>query len=234
LRHTEEKELVVTLNDLLYMELDLEKSKIDLSLKPDFNLVDLFRMFDIENKGYITFDEFRSGLYLFHLYPNYDDAFLLFTRYETVSEGILRYSDFCDIFNPKSEEYSSILTTRISYYIHKPYYRISEYFHPDTRIVIEALLGDNLRVESVSETMRQHLSLIPTFNIMNAFNTIDMKDDGYLSKEQFKLLLEAHGIYTKQSEFLVDRFDKNKDGKVSYNEFADEVRPKSLVRRVPY
>lgn len=234
LRHTEEKEFVNTLKDLLDMELDLEKSKINLSLKPDFNLIDLFRMFDIENKGYITFDEFRSGLYLFHLYPNHDDAFLLFSRYETVSDGILRYSDFCDIFCPKSEEHNNLLTTRPSYYIHKPYYRISEFFHPDTRLAVEVLLADNLRVESVAETMRQHLSLIPTFNIMDAFNTIDMKDDGYLSKTQFKLLLEAHGVHAKQSELLVDRFDKNKDGKVSYGEFADEVRPKSPIRRARY
>ena len=36
LKHTEERELVTTLNDLLNMEYDLENLKINLSLKPDF------------------------------------------------------------------------------------------------------------------------------------------------------------------------------------------------------
>ena len=234
LRHNEEKELVATLTDLLSMETDLEKNRIDLALKPDFNMTDLFRMFDIENKGYITFDEFKSALSMFHIFPTRDDAFLLFKRYETVAEGVLKYSDFNDIFCPKTEEYSAILTNRQAYYVNKPYYRISEYFHPETRRAIEALLADNLAVESIAETMRQHLTLIPTFNIMDAFNTCDMKNDGYLDRSQFKLLLEAHGIFNKNSDYLIDRFDKTKNGKVSYGEFADEVRPKSPIRRVGF
>lgn len=234
LRHHEEKEFVAALHDLLNMELDLEQKKIDLSLKPDFNLVDLFRMFDIEHKGYITFSEFKSGLYLFHIYPTTDDAFLLFSRYTSTEEGILKYSDFCDIFCPKTEEYYGALMGRPSYYVHKPYYRISEFFHPDTRRTIEDLLADNLRCESMAETIRQHLALIPTFNAMDAFNTCDMQNEGALTKKQFRHLLESHGIYTKDSDFLVDRFDKDKDGKVTYGEFADEVRPRSPIRRVAY
>lgn len=94
LNHANEEELVDVLKNLLEMEDDLENYRVDLSLKPDFNLLDLFRIFDIENKGYITFEEFRSSLSLFHIYPSYGDALLLFSRYETVSKGILNYSDF--------------------------------------------------------------------------------------------------------------------------------------------
>lgn len=75
------------------------------------------------------------------------------------------------MFCPKAEEYCAALSNRTSYYIHKPYYRITEYFHPETRVTIENLLASNLHVESIAETMRQHLSLIPGFNIMDAFNT---------------------------------------------------------------
>lgn len=201
-----------------------------------FNLIDLFRIFDIEGKGFVTFDEFKLGLTIFHLFPTTDDAFLLFTRYETSEPGILRYSEFCDIFWPKTEEYSASLSNRSSYYIHKPYYKITEYFHPETRGAIEVLLGTNLHVESIAETMRQRLSMIPGFNIMDAFNTCDMVNDGNINVKQFKLLLESHGIKcdAKKVEGLIDRFDKTKDGKVTYTEFVDEVRPRSPLRRVPY
>lgn len=216
------------------MEVDLENLKIDLSLKPDFNLIDLFRIFDITGKGFVTFEEFKLGLSVFHLFPTTDDAFLLFSRYEASEPGVLKYSEFCDLFCPKTEEYNAALSNRSSYYIHKPYYRVTEYFHPETRVTIEHLLVSNLHVESIAETMRQRLAMIPGFNIMDAFNTCDMTNDGNISMKQFKLLLESHGIKVDEVKVagLIDRFDKTKDGKVSYNEFADEVRPRSPIRRV--
>ena len=236
LRNNEEKELVIALNDLLMMENDLENQKINLSLKPDFNLIDLFRMFDVEGKGYVTFEEFRSGLTLFRLFPSTDEIFLLFTRFDSLKEEILRYSQFWDIFCPKTEEYCASLSTRQSYYIHKPYYRITEYFHPETRASLECLLVDSIRVESMAETIRQHLDFIPTFNLMEAFNTWDMINSGFITQKQLKLLLESHGFIADNQQIiqLVDRFDKNKDGKISYGEFVDEIRPRSPVRRIGY
>ena len=40
--------------DSIFLEREQESAKIELSLKPDFNLLDLFRMLDPEAKGYIT------------------------------------------------------------------------------------------------------------------------------------------------------------------------------------
>ncbi len=37
------------------MERELESAKIELSLKPDFNLLDAFKVIDLENKGCVTF-----------------------------------------------------------------------------------------------------------------------------------------------------------------------------------
>jgi len=42
LRYGEEKTLVHVLNDLMRLETDLEQIKIELSAKPDFNIVDCF------------------------------------------------------------------------------------------------------------------------------------------------------------------------------------------------
>ena len=39
--------------DTIFMERELESSKIQLCLKPDFNLRDAFRMIDMENRGWI-------------------------------------------------------------------------------------------------------------------------------------------------------------------------------------
>jgi hypothetical protein len=38
----------------MFIEKDVEAAKIEVALRPDFNLVDAFRMFDIKTMGGIT------------------------------------------------------------------------------------------------------------------------------------------------------------------------------------
>lgn len=46
------------------MELEkrLERIKVDLSIRTDFNLIDTFRLFDTNGKGWISPDEIITGL----------------------------------------------------------------------------------------------------------------------------------------------------------------------------
>jgi Ca2+-binding EF-hand superfamily protein len=50
----EKSEAAKFLKDTIYIERELETAKIDLSLKPDFNLLDSFRLLDPCQKGFVT------------------------------------------------------------------------------------------------------------------------------------------------------------------------------------
>lgn len=50
------------------MERNLERAKIDLSLRTDFNLIDAFRIFDQDGKGWITASELKEGLTNFNIF----------------------------------------------------------------------------------------------------------------------------------------------------------------------
>ncbi len=50
----EKGEVAKIFKDSIFLERELESAKIELSLKPDFNLLDLFRMLDPTSKGFIT------------------------------------------------------------------------------------------------------------------------------------------------------------------------------------
>jgi hypothetical protein len=50
----EKGEIAKVFKDTIYIERELESVKIELCLKPDFNLQDAFRMLDVERKGVIT------------------------------------------------------------------------------------------------------------------------------------------------------------------------------------
>lgn len=47
----------------------LERAKIDLSLRIDFNLIDAFRIFDVEGKGWLSVGEIKEALNVLDLYP---------------------------------------------------------------------------------------------------------------------------------------------------------------------
>lgn len=49
----------------LMIERKIERAKIDLSLRTEFNLIDAFRVLDQESKGWVTPSELKSGLQIY-------------------------------------------------------------------------------------------------------------------------------------------------------------------------
>lgn len=74
--------MVNLFREQLELERRLERVKIDLSLRTDFNLIDAFRIFDESGKGWITPSEVKEGLELFNVFANDGDLRLFFLRYD--------------------------------------------------------------------------------------------------------------------------------------------------------
>lgn len=104
--------LVFTLKQFVNLDKTLEVSKQDLALRPDFNILDFFRVFDSENKGAINFNEFEDGLKHFALYANREELHLLVRKFDKDKDGRLRFSDFAEIVTPKQSDYSNLLHNR--------------------------------------------------------------------------------------------------------------------------
>lgn len=98
--HEIEKEMATIFKNQLELERKLERAKVDLSLRTDFNLIDAFRIFDIEGKGWITGQEIKEGLSLFNIFIQPEDISFFMKRYDKDEDGRLRYSEFCDAFLP--------------------------------------------------------------------------------------------------------------------------------------
>lgn len=102
-------------------------------------------------------------------------------------------------------------------------------FSFETRSLFKKLLNMHFDCEVAGEILRQKLAKRPYFNESQAFEALDQNDKGYLTNEEFKRELNKYGIYTSQNDLksLVKRFDKDEDGRVSYKEFINEIRPHS-------
>lgn len=104
--------MVNLFRDQLELEKRLERLKIDLTLRTDFNLIDAFRIFDEEGKGWITPQEVKDGLETFNIFANMGDLNLYFFRYDKDEDGRLRYSEFCDSFLPTDAFHASLLAKK--------------------------------------------------------------------------------------------------------------------------
>lgn len=73
----------------------------------------------------------------------------------------------------------------------------------------------------------------PTFNAYEAFNSLDINQDGRVTMEEIKRMIQSRGYFVSDKEIyqIVDKMDTNKDGTVNYHEFRDELVPKSPHRR---
>jgi len=89
------------------------------------------------------------------------------------------------------------------------------------------------RVENASESFRQRLAANPGFNSYEAFNSLDLSGDGQISASEMKRMIESRGYFVgfKEVDAVIDKFDKNRNGLVSFSEFRDETLPKSPARR---
>ena len=84
-------------------------------------------------------------------------------------------------------------------------------------------------MEEQAELLRKRLSRRPNFNMHEAFLAIDREQNGYITRVDLSKVLQENRVYATEGDLwlLTSRFDRNKDGRISYSEFVEEFIPKS-------
>ncbi|KAL4480513.1 hypothetical protein ABPG72_022268 [Tetrahymena utriculariae] len=271
----EQGELARTLKQIINLEKEVEQAKESLVSRNDFNLLDAFRLFDVDGKGRIQCNEFMTLFESLDLYPGRHELYLVIRRYDNDGDGHIRFADFADMMTPIRQEYSALgklnahsrvqnnIQVMQEYIkdqslkeaaIQKPplykqtriaqthqndiFYQESSLFSCETRVALIRLLSLMLENEAACECLRQRLHLRKSFDLKHIFhslqqdniqNQVQSNKLGLLGPQDFKILLENHGIIIEYTDliYLFSRFDKNKDQFVSLAEFIQELSPKS-------
>jgi len=82
----EEHNFKAFLKDLIMWENEVERLKCDLALRPDFNLPDAFRVFEVDKRGYVNDIDFKYGANFLDVFPTADEITLTFRRYTNGGE----------------------------------------------------------------------------------------------------------------------------------------------------
>ena len=217
----EEDQLVQGLRDLIQNENDIEREKTQLALKSDFNLTDAFKIFDTNYNGYLSSYELRNGLNAIGLFPTQEEIDLFITRYDTSGDRRLNMREFSDAFLALDAYYARMSECRGSNHRY-PVYRRDDCFYSDTANQFKNLWRTHFRAVLSDESTRQRLQRNPYFNAYEAFNSLDQNDSGCISREEFKRLIMSRGFYVSEKEAteIVEKMDKNKDGRVSFAEVS--------------
>ena len=200
--------------------------------RPDFNLFDAFRIFDYDNRGFITKVDLKLGLNDLNLFPSQDDMDLFFARYDSNGDLRLRFSEFCKAFEPQDSYQAGILNRRSTNGPHS-HLRRSDCFLESTKQEFRQAWRSHFNCEQQAELLRQRMQRNPALNPYDCFEALDLDGNGAITRDELRRMIESRGFYVsyKDMDSLVEKFDKNKDGRITYGEFREEMAPKSPPRR---
>lgn len=182
--------------------------------------------------GAINAYDLRDGLNALGIYPTQEECDLFVRRYDKNHDGRLAEYEFRDAFLAHDAYYSSMVNRRPTNYCPRPLRR-EDVFLPHTVFEFQSMMRTHLRVESAADSLRYNLQMKPSFNAYEAFNSLDLSSNGSISVFELKRMLESRGYFVghKEVQQVVDKFDRNKDGRITFDEFREETLPKSPARR---
>ena len=205
-------------------ESEIERIKVNLALRPDFNCEDCFRIFEVDGKEKLENEDIKIGLKLLGVFYTDFEIKLFFKRFDLQKRGYINYSDFFDIFIPFQKEYRRMIEER------KPNSccpcRCPDVFSPETRALMKNLLDLILKQENNLNFSRRGFTTL-NLKLKNIFGNIDTSKNGYFSNKDLETYLKNNNIYNDDldKDLLFIRLDKNRNGKIDYQEVYDETHP---------
>ena len=86
----------------------------------------------------------------------------------------------------------------------------------------------HFKIELLAENLRKKLCSSGNFNAYEAFNSLDLNNDGIVHVGELKRIIESRGFYVSDNEAtqLIMKFDNDRDGIIRFNDFRQEIMPK--------
>ncbi|OMJ92997.1 hypothetical protein SteCoe_4076 [Stentor coeruleus] len=196
------------------IEKTLEAERIKLALRKDFTVEAVFSLFDRKRKKRVSENDIDIGLMNMGIPTFENPGYYIVRHYDKDRDEMLDLSDFYRIFLPKRSYYGLIVKNRSG----------------PSKLSIETLelLNETFRIiislEQQTESLRSQIK-ISGIALKEIFNSIkgDSPDNlDYITTDNFREFLIANKLLLTNIDLngLIERFDNNGDGKITYKEFA--------------
>ena len=211
------------LKNLMDAEKRIEDLKMELAMRDDFNCEDAFRIFEKNNKGFLTNEDLKNGLISLDIYATDSDIRSLMKRYDLNKKGFLNYVDFFDMIVPYEKDFRNLVEDKSPKSCCAC--KSPDIFMFTTKLFLKNLFKDLIDYENKLNLMKKNYDII-NMNLRDIFNSIDISNIGVLTIDNLLGYLDENGLLDnkKDGNLLFIRFDKNRDGNVDFEEFEDEFK----------
>ena len=212
------KELNDYIKFLLKGENKIENMKIKLCDIFDFSVEDAFRIFEKNGRGYLDKDDIKYGLSVLNIYPSGYNLELFFKRYDLQKKGFISYEDFYDMIVPFEKEYRINMQKRL------PKSNCPQsYLGKEINNMLNSLFKFLIDFENKANIEKKSLNI----DFKDIFNELDTEKQGYFNFENFLDYLNEYELIEENinPDLLYIRLDKNRNGIIDLEEFAEEMIP---------
>ena len=212
------------LKKLMAVESDIEKLKINLSLNPDFNCEDVFRIFELDSRGFLDKDDLKYGFNLLNVYPTDYELRLFLKRFDLQKQGCISFADFFDIIVPFEKEYRSSVEQRLPRSCCPC--RCIDVFNISTINILKNLFNLIIKYENEINNLRRTFGSL-RIRLRDIFGEIDYLKKGFFTNKEFVMYLNNEQFVIedeKDIDLIFIRLDKNRNGKIDYREVEDELQ----------
>ena len=212
------------LYDFLKWELILENIKQSISSQNDINIKYIFELFDTKKRNLISISDITKTLKNFGMNVNLEDTKYIFLRNNKRIKEKFKYNEFCEMILCNNEEKRKELNERN---LNGNYHGI---LSEKTKNMICLLFQKIIEGERSNEFYRNNLAMVPNASGFDLFNLMKKNYSVGISKEDIDHFLSSRGkvFYNNETDLIMKKIDRNKDGIIDYTEFLTEITPKFI------
>jgi len=154
-----------------------------------------------------------------------DEVFILFYKLDKDGDGLISYDEMSNCFMPRAHEYAVLLQSRGGFYGGESDYK--KYFEGPTRDLLKVFIKGFIDCEVSIEHVQQRICNKIKINNYTAFQAMDELNRGCLNMDDFRGFMKKANMYPieKDLSLLFERFDKDEDRFVKYEEFVTAITP---------
>jgi Ca2+-binding EF-hand superfamily protein len=220
----EEDQFIDYLKQAMLLESKIESLKIDLSLRSDFNWEQVFRIFELEGRGFLEKEDLNTGFNKFDLRPKDLDIALLLKRYDLKKEGHISYPNFFELIVPFSKSHRMMVDKRkINDESGSVLYNPNE-FSPETLKCIKNLFVNIFNGEFILNKMRESFTNLK-IKFSDIFHLLDPEGNGFVDEKGLLYFMKKNGVFSSNNDcdLLFWRLNKLRNGKIDFQEMCEEI-----------
>ena len=170
--------------------------------------------------------DISTGLSALGIFPTASELKILIRRYSLLKTSTLNYGDFFDMLVPFDKDFRNIVERRPpSPFV--PKFNRSDFFLGETKTLLADLMEKAIISENKIEVIRKRISKSFGVDVREFIREIDEGKKGYLSVEDLRKFVKEKinsESSDKDADLLFIRLDRDRDGKVQYEDIIYESR----------